>query len=131
MPDDAPELLPAPTSICCAIEPERPAARLLCAFLGSLSGNTLRAYRRDLDDFARWRSAATAEDAIGQLLALPKPIEGWTLTTLREKLVKMGAKVVRHAKYVIFQVAEVAVPRQLFAAILERMGRLRLACGWG
>jgi hypothetical protein len=46
-------------------------------------------------------------------------------------LVKIGAKVVTHAKYVIFQLAEVAVPHQLFAAILERIGRLRLACASG
>jgi hypothetical protein len=59
---------------------------------------------------------------------LPKPIKGWTLTTLREKLIKIGAKVVRHSKYVVFQLAEVAVPRKLFAAILGRIGRLRLAC---
>jgi hypothetical protein len=58
---------------------------------------------------------------------LPKPIPGWTLTTLREKLVKIGAKVVSHAKYLVFQLAEVAVPRPLFAALLERIGRLRLA----
>jgi hypothetical protein len=49
----------------------------------------------------------------------------WTLTTLREKLIKIGAKVVHHAKYVTFQLAEVAVPRRLFAAILERIQRLR------
>jgi len=46
-------------------------------------------------------------------------------TTLKEKLVKIGAKVTRHAKYVTFQLAEVAVPRQLFASILERIGRLK------
>jgi hypothetical protein len=62
---------------------------------------------------------------------LPKPIQGWTLTTVREKLVKIGAKVVSHAKYVVFQLAEVAVPRQLFAALLERIGRLRLAAASG
>ena len=62
---------------------------------------------------------------------LPKPIKGWTLTTLREKLIKIGAKVVSHSKYVIFQLAEVAVPRQLFAAILERIARLRLVCASG
>ena len=62
---------------------------------------------------------------------LPKPIQGWTLTTLREKLLKIGAKVVSHSRYVICQLAEVAVPRQLFAAILERIGRLRLACASG
>ena len=64
-------------------------------------------------------------------LTLPKPIRHWSLTTLREKLVKIGAKVVSHSKYVIFQLAEVAVPRKLFAAILTRIGRLRLACDTG
>jgi len=58
-------------------------------------------------------------------LALPRPMKHWTMTTLREKLIKIGAKVVRHAKYVTFQMAEVAVPRELFAAILERIQRLR------
>lgn len=47
------------------------------------------------------------------------------MTTMREKLIKIGAKVVRHSKYVRFQLAEVAVPRKLFAAILERIQRLR------
>ena len=44
-------------------------------------------------------------------LALPKEVEHWSLTTLREKLVKIGAKVVSHGRYVTFQMAEVAVPR--------------------
>src|SRR5262249_14856092 len=39
---------------------------------------------------------------LGQLV-LPKPIRGWTLTTLLEKLIKIGAKVVRHSKYLLFQ----------------------------
>jgi hypothetical protein len=57
---------------------------------------------------------------------LPRAVRHWTLTTLREKLIKIGAKVVRHARQVIFQMAEVAVSRQLFRAILEGIGRLRL-----
>ena len=60
-------------------------------------------------------------------LVLPPRVKHWTLTTLREKLIKIGAKVVRHSKYVRFQLAEVAVPHKLFAAILERIGRLREA----
>jgi len=56
-------------------------------------------------------------------LALPKSVKHWSVTTLREKLIKIGAKVVRHAKYVTFQMAEVAVPRELFAAILDRIQR--------
>ena len=59
-------------------------------------------------------------------LALPKPVQHWSLTTLREKLVKIGAKVTRHSKYVFFQLAELAVPRRLFAAILDRIARLAL-----
>ena len=59
-------------------------------------------------------------------LALPKPVRHWSLTTLREKLIKIGAKVTRHAKYVAFQLAEVAVTRNLFAAILDRIARLAL-----
>jgi hypothetical protein len=46
---------------------------------------------------------------------------------VREKPIKIDAKVVRHSKYVRFQLAEVAVPRKLFAVILERIGRLREA----
>lgn len=60
-------------------------------------------------------------------LALPKPVRHWSLTTLREKLIKIGAKVTRHSKYVTFQLAEVAVTRNLFAAILNRIARLALA----
>jgi len=60
-------------------------------------------------------------------LALPTSVKHWTLTTLREKLVKIGAKVVRHARYVVFQLAEVAVPRSLFAPILRRIWRIAAA----
>lgn len=59
-------------------------------------------------------------------LALPQDVKHWSLTTLREKLVKIGAKVTRQAKYVTFQLAEVAVTRNLFAAILDRIARLAL-----
>ena len=59
-------------------------------------------------------------------LALPRDVKHWSLTTLREKLVKIGAKVTRHSKYVTFQLAEVAVTRRLFAAILDRIERLAL-----
>lgn len=59
-------------------------------------------------------------------LALPKRVKHWSLTTLREKLIKLGAKVTQHAKYVFFQLAEVAVTRYLFAAILEQIARLAI-----
>ena len=41
------------------------------------------------------------------------------------KLIKIGAKVVRHSRYITFQMAEVAVSRKLFAEILLRIERLR------
>jgi Transposase DDE domain group 1 len=85
------------------------------------------------DNQARLHLFALAYNLANSLrqLVLPRPVRQWNLTTLREKLVKIGAKVVRHAKYVVFQLAEVAVPRELFAAILEWIGRLRLACASG
>jgi len=58
-------------------------------------------------------------------LALPKSVKKWSLRTLREKLIKIGAKVVSHSRYVIFQMAEVAVTRILFREILERIRQLR------
>jgi hypothetical protein len=58
-------------------------------------------------------------------LALPKSVREWSLTTLREKLIKIGAKVVRHSRYVVIQMAEVVVSRTLFQQILERINRLR------
>ena len=58
-------------------------------------------------------------------LAMPKTAEPWSLTSLREKLIKIGAKVVSHGRYVTFQMAEVAVPRQMFAEILSLIAGLR------
>ncbi len=52
-------------------------------------------------------------------------MEHWSLTTLREKLVKIGAKVVSHGRYVTFQLAEVTAPRNLFRKILSLIDDLR------
>ena len=58
-------------------------------------------------------------------LALPKEVEHWSMTTLRDKLVKIGAKGVRHGRYVTFQSAEVAVPREQFRKIPSLIDDLR------
>jgi hypothetical protein len=58
-------------------------------------------------------------------LGLPKTTKPWSLTSLREKLIKIGAKVVGHGRYVTFQLAEVAVSRQMFADVLSLIARLR------
>ena len=58
-------------------------------------------------------------------LAMPETAEPWSLTSLREKLIKIGAKVVSHRRHVAFQMTEVAVSRQLFREILSLIARLR------
>jgi hypothetical protein len=58
-------------------------------------------------------------------LATPEPIKDWSLTSLKEKLIKIGAKVISHGRYVAFQMAEVAIPRNLFADILRLIAELR------
>ena len=58
--------------------------------------------------------------------ALPPGVSHWSLTTIREKLVKIGAEVIVHAGYVICQMAEVNVPKWLFRVILSRFRRLRI-----
>ena len=62
-------------------------------------------------------------------LGLPRAIKDWSLSSLQMKLIKMGGRIVRHARQIIFQLAEVAVPREMFAAILQRISRLRLVPG--
>lgn len=58
-------------------------------------------------------------------LALPKSVKDWWLRTLHDKLINIRAKVISHSRYVVFQMAEVAVPRTLFRQILGRIGQLR------
>ncbi len=58
-------------------------------------------------------------------LAMPNTAEPWSLTSLREKLIKIGAKVVSHGRYVTFQMAEVAVSERMFKDILMLIARLR------
>jgi hypothetical protein len=59
--------------------------------------------------------------------ALPEAVEHWSPTTLQTKLIKIGVKVVRHGRYVTFQLAEVAIPKALFAEILHLIECLRPA----
>ena len=59
-------------------------------------------------------------------LATPEPMSNWSLTTLKEKLIKIGAKVVSHGRYIVFQMAEVAIPRQMIQEILRLIAELPL-----
>ena len=83
-----------------------------CSFVANAVRLQLHALAYNLANFMR-------------TLALPEAIKQWSLTSLREKLVKIGAKVAHHGRYVIFQMAEVAVPKELFQEILRLIAELR------
>jgi Transposase DDE domain group 1 len=63
-------------------------------------------------------------------LATPEPIKDWSMTRLKEKLIKIGAKVVSHGRYVIFQMAEVFAgnPEEIWTASLLKSGPVRCSC---
>ena len=58
-------------------------------------------------------------------LATPATNETWSLTSLRERLIKTGARLVRHDRYAVFQFAEAALPMQVFAGIVALINGLR------
>ncbi len=58
-------------------------------------------------------------------LAVSPEIALWSLTNLRERLIKIGAKLVRHARYIAFQLAEVAISHQLWDEMLTAIAGLR------
>ena len=60
---------------------------------------------------------------------LAKVVKDWSLQSVQLKLIKTGARLVRHARRLVFQMAEVAVPRDVWLAILERIGGWRLVPG--
>ena len=62
-------------------------------------------------------------------LVLPEPMKHWSLTSLQTRMIKTGGRLVRHARKLVFQLAEVLVTREMLGGILERIGRLRLAPG--
>ena len=57
-------------------------------------------------------------------LSGPKAVKHWSLRSLQVKLIKIGGRLVRHARRLVFQLAEVAVPREVFRQVLERIGGL-------
>ncbi len=58
-------------------------------------------------------------------LALPEGMRHWALTSIQTRLIKTGGRLVRHARRLVFQLAEVLVTREMLTGILERIGRLR------
>jgi DDE family transposase len=95
----------------------RPKAVLLC-----LDGSgTCEQWIKEGKGAIRWTWLSSANSVRLQLhalaynlgflctLATPEPIKDWLLTSLKEKLIKIGAKVVSHGRYAAFQMAEAAV----------------------
>ena len=64
-------------------------------------------------------------------LGLPEEIKRWSLTSVQTRLIKTGGRLVRHARRLVFQLAEVMVSRDMFGEMLEKIGRLRPAPGYG
>jgi hypothetical protein len=62
-------------------------------------------------------------------MALPEAIKHWTLTSLQTRLIKTGGRLVRHARRLVFQLAEVLLSREMLAGMLERISRICLAPG--
>ena len=58
-------------------------------------------------------------------IELPEAMANWSLTSLQLKLIKIGARVVRHARTITYQLAEVAVTGPMVLAILTTIHRLR------
>ncbi len=83
--------------------------------------------RRFRDNAVRLQLHALAYNLANFLrtLATPEAIERWSLTSLRERLIKTGARLVSHGRYAIFQMAEAALPRAVFAGILGLINGLR------
>ena len=78
----------------------------------------------------RRRSALAAPCArcnLGNFLRTPatsEPIKDWSLSSLKEKLIRIGAKVIGHNRSIAFQMAEVAITRQMFQEIFWLIAEL-------
>ena len=62
-------------------------------------------------------------------LVLPESVKHWSLTSLQTRMIKIGGRLVRHARRLVFQLAEVLVTRETLTGMLERIGWLRLTPG--
>jgi hypothetical protein len=62
-------------------------------------------------------------------LALPKRIENWSLTSLQQRLVKTGGRVVKHARYCWLLLAESHLTRRFFGSMVRRIAKLSLPAG--
>jgi hypothetical protein len=62
-------------------------------------------------------------------LVLPKKIENWSLTSLQQRLVKTGGRLVKHARYYWLMLAESHLTRRLFGGMVRRIDALGVPAG--
>jgi hypothetical protein len=62
-------------------------------------------------------------------LVLPNRIGNWSLTSLQQRLVKTGGRLIKHARYYWLLLAESQLTRRLFASMLRRIGALPVPAG--
>jgi hypothetical protein len=74
---------------------------------------------RDSGASFSWSSRTTIVAPL-RTLATPEPIKDWSLSSLKEKLIKIGAKVISHGRSIAFQMAEGPAPRMPLRDRMER-----------
>jgi hypothetical protein len=62
-------------------------------------------------------------------LVLPRRIESWLLTSLQQRLVKTGGRLVKHARYYWLLLAESHLTRRLFGSMVRRIAALPMRAG--
>jgi len=62
-------------------------------------------------------------------LVLPRRIDAWSLTSLQQRLVKTGGRLVKHARYYWLLLAESLLTGRLFGAMVQRMAALTIPTG--
>ena len=92
--------------------------RPLC-FFPDFRGNAVRLWLTVIDNLRNlWRR-----------LALPKKIGNWSRTSLQQRLVKTGGRLVKHARYYLLLLAEGQLTRERFGSMLRRIAVLPLPNG--
>ncbi|MCC7174322.1 MAG: transposase [Bryobacterales bacterium] len=62
-------------------------------------------------------------------MTLPKKLKNWSLTSLQQRLVKTGGRLVKHARYYWLMLAGSHLTRRLFGSMVRRIGALAVASG--
>src|SRR5665647_2727668 len=90
----------------------------------------LSCHRFRSNEVRRWLSLIAYN--LGNLwrrLVLPKKIENWSLTSLQQRLVKTGGRLVKHARYYWLMLAESHLTKRLFGSMVRRIDALAVATG--